>query len=103
MHEATAPERQINQNQTRNSPGKTTSKTQGCIHQIDRASNTVHSNQTGRFPATSSCENKYIMVLVEINRNYIDAEPMKNKTEGLMVKAYLTLWEHLTAKQQRES
>ena len=29
--------------------------------------------------------------------NYIDAEPMKNKTEGSMIKAYLALWEHLTA------
>ncbi len=32
------------------------------------------------------------MVLVEIDGNYIDAEPMKNKTEGSMIKAYLALW-----------
>ena len=57
----------------------------------------VHFDQTGRFPATSSRGNKYIMVLVEIDRNYIDAEPMKNKTEGSMIKAYLALWERLTA------
>ena len=31
------------------------------------------------------------MVLVEIDGNYIDAEPMKNKTEGSMIKAYLAL------------
>ena len=37
------------------------------------------------------------MVLVEIDRNYIDAEPMKNKTEGSIIKAYLALWERLTA------
>jgi hypothetical protein len=33
------------------------------------------------------------MVLVEIDRNYIDAEPMKRKTEGAKIKAYLILWE----------
>jgi hypothetical protein len=57
----------------------------------------VHFDQTGRFPATSSSGNKYIMVLVEIDGNYIDSEPMKNKTEGSMIKAYLALWERLTA------
>jgi len=36
------------------------------------------------------------MVLVEIDGNYIDAEPMKNKAEGSMIKAYLALWERLT-------
>jgi hypothetical protein len=61
------------------------------------ANDTVHFNQTGCFPATSSRGNKCIMVLVEIDGNYIDAELMKNKTEGSMIKAYLALWEHLTA------
>jgi hypothetical protein len=37
------------------------------------------------------------MVLVEIDGFYINAEPMKNKTEGAMIKAYLILWEQLTA------
>jgi hypothetical protein len=37
------------------------------------------------------------MVLVEIDGNYINAEPMKSKTEGAMIKAYLILWERLTA------
>jgi hypothetical protein len=41
----------------------------------------VHSNQTGYFPATSSRGKQYIMVLVEVDGNCIDAEPMKNKTE----------------------
>jgi hypothetical protein len=51
----------------------------------------MHTNQTGRFPATSNRGNKYIMVLVKVDGNYIDAKPMKNKLEGLMIKAYLTL------------
>ncbi len=57
----------------------------------------MHSDQTGHFPETSSRENQYIMVLVEVNGNYINAEPMKNKTEGSMIKAYLALWAWLTA------
>jgi hypothetical protein len=36
------------------------------------------------------------MVLVKINGNFIDAEPMKNKIGGSMIKAYLSLWECLT-------
>jgi hypothetical protein len=65
--------------------------------EIYLANNTVHFDQTGCFPATSSRGNTYIMVLVEINGNYIDAELMKNKIEGSMIKAYLALWECLTA------
>ena len=56
----------------------------------------MHSNQTGCFPATSSKGNQYIMVLVEVDGNYIDAEPMKNKSEGSIIKAYLILWTWLT-------
>jgi hypothetical protein len=37
------------------------------------------------------------MVLVEIDGNYIDAEPMKDQTEGSMIKAYLIPWTQITA------
>ena len=57
----------------------------------------MYTNQPGCFLATSSKGNKYIMVLVEIYGNYINAEPMKSKTEGAMIKAYLILWDQLTA------
>jgi hypothetical protein len=36
------------------------------------------------------------MVLVEVDRNYINAEPMKNRSAGSMVKAYHTLWKQIT-------
>jgi hypothetical protein len=64
---------------------------------IHNATKTMHSNQTGQFSATSSRGNKYIIVLVEVDRNFIDAEPMKNKLEGAMIKAYIELWTRLTA------
>ncbi len=59
---------------------------------IHNASKTMHSNFTGRFPAISSRGNRYIMVSVEVDKNYIDAEWMKNKTEGSIIEAYLILW-----------
>ena len=64
---------------------------------IHNATETAHSDQTGRFPATSSRGNQYVMVLVEVDGNYIDAEPLKNKSEGSLIKAYLALWKRLTA------
>ncbi len=65
---------------------------------IHNASETMHIDQPGRFPATSSNGNQYIMVLVEVDGIYIDAEPMKNKSAGSMVKTYTELWTRLTAK-----
>jgi hypothetical protein len=53
---------------------------------------TMHSDQTGRFPATSSRGNQYVIVLVEVNGNFIDAEPMKNRSEGAKIKSYIALW-----------
>jgi hypothetical protein len=55
----------------------------------------MHGDCTGRFPEISSRGNKYIIVLVEVDENYIDAEPMKNETEGSIIKAYLILWAQL--------
>ncbi len=36
------------------------------------------------------------MVYVEVDGNYINAEPMKNKSEGSTIKTYLILWTRLT-------
>jgi hypothetical protein len=46
----------------------------------------MHTDQPGQFPATLSSGNQYIMVLVEVDRNYINAKPMKNKSAGSMIK-----------------
>jgi hypothetical protein len=58
---------------------------------IHNKSDTMHTDQSGRFPATSSAGNKYIMTLIKVDGNYIDAEPMKDRTAGSMIKAYLAL------------
>ena len=43
---------------------------------IHNASDTMHTDQSVHFPATSSAGNKYIMTLVKVDGNYIDAEPL---------------------------
>ena len=64
---------------------------------IFNAKDAIYTDQTGRFPANSSSGHKYIMVLVKIDSNFIDAEPsMKSKMEAAIINAYLTLWECLT-------
>jgi hypothetical protein len=64
---------------------------------IYNATKMMHSNQTSRFPATSSRGNKYIMVLFKVDGNYINTELMKNKSDGSMIKTYLALWNQTTA------
>jgi hypothetical protein len=49
---------------------------------------TIHSDKIGAFPFTSQRGNRYIMVAIHINTNYIFCKPMKNKTEGGMIAAY---------------
>ncbi len=69
----------------------------GMYIKIPNASKTMHSNFTGRFPAISSRGSQYKMVFVEVDGNYVDAELMKNMTEGSIIKTYLILWAQLTA------
>ena len=35
------------------------------------------------------------MVLVEVDGNYIDAEPIKNRSAGSMTATYQTLWQRI--------
>jgi hypothetical protein len=56
--------------------------------QIEDFSKTIHTDQTGVVPYTSQLGNCYIMVGLHLNANYIFAEPMKNRTEGKMIRAY---------------
>jgi hypothetical protein len=81
---------------TREKPPTREKRKYNVYIKIHNASNTMHSDHTGRFPATLSSGNQYIMVLVEADGNYIDTEPTKNRSAGSMIKAYLTLWKQLT-------
>eukprot|EP00804_Cyclotella_cryptica_P007549 CCRYP_010638-RA/>CCRYP_010638-RA protein AED:0.05 eAED:0.05 QI:0/0/0/1/1/1/3/0/1237 len=53
--------------------------------------NTIFSDQTGLFPHRSSSGNHYLMVMVDINSSAILVEPMKNRTDFELTRAYSTL------------
>jgi hypothetical protein len=56
----------------------------------------IYSDQTGRFPVTSSKGNQYIMIVYDSNSAAILAEPLKNRTEQELEQAYSKLHQHLT-------
>jgi hypothetical protein len=56
-------------------------KMQDMFIRIHNANDTAHSDQTGRFPVTSSSGNKYIILLVEVDGNFIDAKPIKKQQD----------------------
>ena len=49
---------------------------------------TIHSDDMGPFPYTSQWCNKIVMIAVDLNANYIFAEPMQNKTDSEQLHAY---------------
>ena len=57
----------------------------------------IHTNQTGAFPHTSQRGNRYIMVAVYLDANYKFAEPMKNRTEGEMIRVYQKILNRMKA------
>jgi hypothetical protein len=57
----------------------------------------IHTNQTGAFPHTSQCGNRYIMVAVHLDVNYIFAKPMKNRMEEEMIRVYLKILNRMKA------
>ena len=59
------------------------------------ARETIYSDQTGQFPTRSMSGNKYVMVMVEIDSSGILVEPMKNRTDNEMIRAYQTLVQRL--------
>jgi hypothetical protein len=55
----------------------------------------VYSDQTGKFPTTSSRGNKYLMVLYYMDGSYIMMEPMKSRHENEMIRVHNILIERL--------
>jgi hypothetical protein len=49
------------------------------------------------MPITSSRGNRLIMVLFEIDSNFIDTKPMRDSTGKLMIDAYHKLWQQIMA------
>ena len=56
---------------------------------------TICSNQTGQSPKRSLSGNKYIIVMVDIDRSGIIVETMKIRKDANMIRAYTTLIQRL--------
>jgi hypothetical protein len=66
--------------------------------QVKDVTELIYTDQTGQFPVTSSQGHKYIMVLVEVDGNYIAMEPMKSREAHEMVRVYNLIIERLKSK-----
>jgi hypothetical protein len=64
---------------------------------FDTTKKTMYTDQTGRFPITSAKGHKYTMVAVELDGNYIDAEPLKSRSAKDLTEAYKTIHARWTA------
>ena len=61
-------------------PTQTGIKTNEFFCKTVELKETLFSDQTGRFPVTSSKGNKYVMVVYSQDANAILAEPLKSKS-----------------------
>ncbi len=59
---------------------------------VINAQQTVYTDQTGRFLVQSSRANRLLMLIYNVDGNYIDVEPMKDNKDNSMIKAYGALW-----------
>jgi hypothetical protein len=62
---------------------------------VDSGTGKIYTDQTGRFPVTSSCGHKYLFVLYDYDSNAILAEPIKSRKQNELLRAYQTLTRHL--------
>jgi hypothetical protein len=66
-------------------------RTNWVYQQAVKISGQIFSDQTGRFPVTSSRGNKYIMIVYNYDSNHILAEPLRSRSEHKLVRAYTKL------------
>eukprot|EP00804_Cyclotella_cryptica_P018370 CCRYP_015487-RA/>CCRYP_015487-RA protein AED:0.13 eAED:0.11 QI:0/0/0/1/0/0.5/2/0/1281 len=58
----------------------------------DATKKAMYTDQTGRFPVVSSRGNKYLMIACELDGNYIDAEPLRNRSAAQLTQAYQNIF-----------
>ncbi len=72
-------------------------KLNNIVVRVEDINEEIHTNQTGAFPHTSQCGNRYIIVAIHLNMNYTFAEPMKNRMEGEMIRVYQKILNRMKA------
>jgi hypothetical protein len=63
-------------------------KTHEAFFRIEDLSDSILTDQTGAFPFTSLRGNRYIMVVIHLDANYIFVEPMRSRLKEEMIRAY---------------
>ncbi len=58
------------------------------VRVFEATKRSMYTDQTGHFPITSARGHKYLMVAVELDGNYIDAEPIKMRKAESLTNAY---------------
>jgi len=68
--------------------GQRTNFVYAAVMDVHSPSGQIHGDLTGRFPVQSSRGNKYLLIVYDYDSNAIIAEPMKNRTDSEMLRAY---------------
>jgi hypothetical protein len=58
----------------------------------------IYTDQTGRFPVVSSKGNKYIMILYDYDSNAILAQPIKDRTDPELLRAFQDVEQELVSR-----
>ena len=68
-----------------------TEQTHQLFLKVTECSSKIYTDQTWRFPVTSSCGYNYIMIAYDYDSNNILAEPIKSRTSLHINNAYQTM------------
>ncbi len=66
---------------------------QNIMIKVINAEETIHTDQSGRFPIQSSRGYTSLMVYYDVDANCIDVQPLRNHSDNQMIPAYKALWE----------
>jgi hypothetical protein len=69
-----------------------------AVLDYETATHLIHSDLTGRFPVQSSRGMNYVLVVYDYDSNAILAEPMRNRTDAEMLRAYGVILNRLIAR-----
>eukprot|EP00804_Cyclotella_cryptica_P002577 CCRYP_010410-RA/>CCRYP_010410-RA protein AED:0.12 eAED:0.12 QI:0/0/0/0.5/0/0/2/0/1280 len=64
---------------------------------FDATRKTMYTDQSGPFPRKSRRNNQYIMIAVELDGNYIDAEPLQTRKAKALTDAYQRIYQRWKA------
>jgi hypothetical protein len=66
-------------------------KTHKAFFPIEDLSDLIHTDKTGVVPFISQRGNRYIMVAIHLNANYIFVKPMRSRSKEEMIQAYVKI------------